>query len=139
VQNNSTNTLSQVAQLLQQPLASSDSRSMLDAAQDKDASGLKVDQRIFYQSKRRSRFAREISMNPQLMDLQRRRYLTAFGARPKGITCKTVILLYNVIYVMPCGYAVEGLGSLSYPPYSANLHLFLSLKVPSLRNKYILN
>jgi hypothetical protein len=40
---------------------------------------------------------------------------------------------------MPCGYAVEGLGSLSYPPYSANLHLFLSLKVPSLRNKYILN
>jgi hypothetical protein len=100
VQNNSTSTLSHVAQLLQQPLASNDSRSMVDVAQEKEASGLKVDQRIFDQSKGRSRFAREISMNPQLMDLQRRRYVTAFGARPKGITCKTVILLYNVIYVM---------------------------------------
>uniref|UniRef100_A0A804N1E0 Uncharacterized protein n=1 Tax=Zea mays TaxID=4577 RepID=A0A804N1E0_MAIZE len=64
---------------------------MLDAAQDKDASGLKVDQRIFYQSKRRSRFAREISMNPQLMDLQRRRQNVHSSNLPSFVPCPVVI------------------------------------------------
>jgi hypothetical protein len=135
VQNNSTNTLSQVAQLLQQPLASSDSRSMVEAAQDKVASGLKVDQRIFYQSKGKVQICQGDLHESTAHGPSKEKVPYCFRCKTKRhhmqdcytpLYCdicdvathskaKCSFLKSAKFCAMPCGYAVEGLGFYHIP------------------------